>query len=177
MSAFQGQRQRIASRSDNMAICGPCLRNHKQHSVQACYGAKGVVEAHNACAGDPSPGCNRQRGQVYRVGGLSCRVSLTFVKENLAIMRVKDQHAKLSKQPQRINLWSRKLTDTLRRPRYFPFVLDATDFYGKEGHQVGPLFQAQCQVFEIRCGFTKRHSTVYTLAKLVHPGLCLLRTS
>jgi len=60
---------------------------------EACYGAKGVVEAHNACAGDP----------------------------------------------------------------YFPFVLDATDFYGKEGHQVGPLFQvfAFCGLVEMLTTFAK----------------------
>ena len=35
--------------------------------------------------------------------------------------------------------------------RYFPFVLDATDFYGKDGHQVGPLFQvfAFCGLVEM----------------------------
>jgi len=60
---------------------------------EACYGAKTVVDAHNACAGDP----------------------------------------------------------------YFPFVLDATDFYGKEGHQVGPLFQvfAFCGLVEMLTTFAK----------------------
>jgi len=60
---------------------------------EACYSAKGVVEAHNACAGDP----------------------------------------------------------------YFPFVLDATDFYGKEGHQLGPLFQvfAFCGLVEMLTTFAK----------------------
>eukprot|EP00435_Cladocopium_sp_Y103_P051067 s1521_g15.t1 len=60
---------------------------------EACYGAKNVVEAHNACAGDP----------------------------------------------------------------YFPFVLDATDFYGKEGHQLGPLFQvfAFCGLVEMLTTFAK----------------------
>ncbi|CAL1136017.1 unnamed protein product [Cladocopium goreaui] len=60
---------------------------------EQCYGAKTVVEAHNACAGDP----------------------------------------------------------------YFPFVLDATDFYNKEGHQVGPLFQvfAFCGLVEMLTTFAK----------------------
>jgi len=60
---------------------------------EQCYGAKTVVEAHNACAGDP----------------------------------------------------------------YFPFVLDATDFYGKEGHQLGPLFQvfAFCGLVEMLTTFAK----------------------
>jgi len=59
----------------------------------ACYGAKTVVEAHNACAGDP----------------------------------------------------------------YFPFIIDATDFYNKDGHQVGPLFQvfAFCGVVEMLTTFAK----------------------
>ncbi|CAJ1432205.1 unnamed protein product [Effrenium voratum] len=60
---------------------------------EQCYGAKTVVEAHNACAGDP----------------------------------------------------------------YFPFILDATDFYGKDGHQVGPLFQvfAFCGLIEMLTTFAK----------------------
>ncbi|CAJ1349689.1 unnamed protein product, partial [Effrenium voratum] len=60
---------------------------------EACYGAKNVVEAHNACAGDP----------------------------------------------------------------YFPFIIDATDFYGKDGHQVGPLFQvfAFCGAVEMLTTFAK----------------------
>jgi len=60
---------------------------------EQCYGAKTVVEAHNACAGDP----------------------------------------------------------------YFPFVLDATDFYNKEGHQLGPLFQvfAFCGLVEMLTTFAK----------------------
>lgn len=72
---------------------------------EACYGAKGVVEAHNACAGDP----------------------------------------------------------------YFPFVLDATDFYGTQGHQVGPLFQ----VFAF-CGMVEMLTTFAKTANVSNkPGLTL----
>jgi len=40
---------------------------------------------------------------------------------------------------------------------YFPFVLDATDFYGTQGHQLGPLFQvfAFCGLVEMLTTFAK----------------------
>eukprot|EP00434_Breviolum_minutum_P011464 symbB.v1.2.010109.t1/scaffold654.1/size209194/5 len=72
---------------------------------EQCYSAKTVVEAHNACAGDP----------------------------------------------------------------YFPFVLDATDFYNKDGHQLGPLFQ----VFAF-CGLVEMLTTFAKTANVSNkPGLTL----
>lgn len=38
---------------------------------QACYGAKGVVEAHNACAGDPLPGRSNDLGKPCHMVGVA----------------------------------------------------------------------------------------------------------